>query len=549
MVALGILSQAQTEVRSRIDKVTVYPGSALVEKSITANLQRGENKFVITGNARNVTTADIHFGTSSDWFISSMHSSREALSAKEALGRELPQAAFNQYMALKAQLDEVQIKIVNANQLISVLAQQKQALNNMKAVKNTMAFDTIDNLKLQFEYQRKEAQAINTAQAKAEQEREDLNARERQLTKEMDNILLKHMGGKQLVTTQNDIHVTIYSNKAVPNAKIAYSYKVAGVSSNYAYDVMLSEDRKEAVFSLKTQVAQSTGEHWKDCQIVFSTIDAGYAGFDSELMPYYLDFYQPIQQGVFRQQEPMAKSAGKGYLSRNTVTSAAEEEVFVAMDAAEPMYSMSNGSVQTLSREYVLQTRQTVASGDQPQTILLHSDTTKALFARFATPKNEEKVHFTAMLPDWEDLGLLDARCDVYLNNRYVSYSEIVTAGTGDTMRFAVGQDPNVLVSRKLTKTSPDKAGMLSKEVEETVTIAITIKNTKSEAIELRLKDQVPISNVADLKVLDVKTDGGILDAKTGVIRWKVALQPREQKVLRFSYTVKYPKEKQVILR
>lgn len=551
LMCFATVAMAQTEVRSRIEKVTVYPSSALVEKCIVTSLQKGENKFIITGNARNVTTNDIHFGSSPDWFISSVNSNREVLSVKEMLGRELPQAAFNQYMALKSQLDDVQLRIVNANQLISTLAQQKQALNNLKAVKNTMAFDTIDNLKLQFEYQRKELQAINTLQVKTEQERYDLDARERQLTKEMDQILVKHLGGKQLLPTQNDLYVTIYSNKAVPNAKISYSYKVTSVTCRYAYDVMLDEDKKQAVFSLKTNVSQSSGEHWKDCQVVFSTIDAGYAGYDSELQPYYLDYYQPVQHRAYAA-EPQAK-AMKGYLNgaaRNTITSVENEEaVFVAMDTA-PAYSMSQSSNLTLSREYALQTRQTIASGDH-QTILLHNDTTKVVFARFATPKNEEKVHFTAMLPDWEELGLLDASCDVYLNNKYVSVSDIVTAGTGDTMRFAIGQDRNVLVNRKFTKSSPDKSGVLAKEIVETATVTITIKNTKNESIELRLKDQVPLSNVSDLKVVDVKAEGGKLDSKTGVIRWNVQLKPLEQKTITFSYSVKYPKERenQVILR
>lgn len=539
-------TMAQTEVKGKIEKVTVYPNSALVEKSITTYLQKGENKFVITGNATTVGTEDIHFSASPDWFISSMRSEQGSLPAKELLARELPQAAYAQYVALKAQQDDLQLKIGNANILVAMLNQQAAALNNMKALRNTAAFDTIVNLKAQFDYQRKESQAINASRAKAQQEIEEMTTRLRQVERDMDQLLKKHTGGRKVMRNQNDIYVTVYSNKNVQNAKIGYSYLTGQVSSTYSYDVMLDEDKHQAVFSLKSSVSQNTGEHWNGCPLVFSTSEAGYAGYDRALYPYYLDYVQEQAVGA-RPQVMMAKMA------RNTAV--AEEPA--SMDAmagyvgSRTLNDISVVGEQTLTREYVLQGLQTVPSGEVPQTMMLHNDTTKAIFARYATPKIEEKVHFTALLPEWEQLGLLDRSCNVYLNNRYVSVSNVVTSGSGDTMRFAVGQDPNVLVGRKMVKSSPDKSGMLSKEITETATITLTLKNTKNEAVEVNVKDQIPISNASDLKVTDVRTDGGVLDEKTGIVRWKVALQPREQKVVTLTYSVKYPKDKErsVILR
>lgn len=543
LACLCATSMAQTEVKGKIEKVTVYPNSALVEKCIVASLQKGENKFVITGNALTVGTNDIHFSASPDWFISSMRSEQENLPAKETLAREMPQVAYNQYVALKSQLDDVNLKISNANILVATLNQQSSALNNLKAVRNTQAFDTIINLKAQFEYQRKESQAINSARQKTMQEIEELVARQRQLNKEIDQLVKRYTGGKTVSSSQNDIYVTVYSSKNVPNAKISYSYKTSQVYCGYSYDVMLDEAMHQAVFSLKGSVQQNTGEHWNNCQVVFSTADAGYAGYDRQLNPYYLNY---VEQNSQRPEAArMAKRNDVVMEKAEAVTDASAGYSFMALN------DVSVVGVQTLSREYSLQMPQTVPSNEAVQTILLHSDTTKALFARYTTPKLEEKVHFTALLPEWEQLGLLDASCNVYLNNKYVSMSNIVTSGSGDTMRFAVGQDPNVLVGRKIVKSSPDKSGVLSKEITETATITLTIKNTKNEVVDVNVKDQIPISNVADLKVLDVKIDGGLLDEKTGVVRWKVNLQPREQKTITLSYSVKYPKEKEhkVILR
>lgn len=542
LVLLGVCATAQTEVKGKIEKVTVFPNSALVEKSITASLQKGENKFVITGNALNVGTADIHFSTSPDWFISSMYSNKVNLSTNEVLAREMPQAAYSQYQTLKSQLNDVTLRLDNAKILVGTLNQQASALQNLKAIKNTVAFDTLVNLKEQLAYQRKELQAINSTKAKTAQEIEELQAKQRQLTDQIDALVRRHTGGKKVYSTQNDICVTVYATKNITNAKITFSYKTIYVSSGYAYDVMLDEEKHQAVFSLKSNVSQSTGEHWSGCPIVFSTQETGYAGYDPALSPYYLSYAitQPVRRYA-------AKAMNNNMARGEDGAVVAEAEDYYAMDAV----AISTMEEQTLSREYLLQTSQTIPSGEDPQTILLHLDTTAALFARYATPKLQEKVLFTALLPEWENLGLLDASCNVYLNNKFVSVSDIITSGTGDTMRFAVGQDPNVLVSRKLVKSSPDKGGMLSKEITEKATITLTLKNTKSEEVVVNLKDQVPISNASDLKVTEVTTDGGAIEEKTGIVRWRVALKPQEQKKLTLTYTVKYPKERehQVILR
>ena len=80
------------------------------------------------------------------------------------------------------------------------------------------------------------------------------------------------------------------------------------------------------------------------------------------------------------------------------------------------------------------------------------------------------------------------------------------------------------------------------------VDVTLTVKNTKSEAIELSMKDQIPVSKNVEIRVINVQTDGGALDENTGIIRWNLKLEPREERKVTFSYTVKYPKDKTVIV-
>lgn len=66
--------------------------------------------------------------------------------------------------------------------------------------------------------------------------------------------------------------------------------------------------------------------------------------------------------------------------------------------------------------------------------------------------------------------------------------------------------------------------------------------------IELSLEDQIPVTNDKDIKV-SFKDDEftGNYNETTGLLKWKLQLKPKENKVLRFTYTIKYDKDRSLI--
>ncbi|MBQ9254290.1 MAG: DUF4139 domain-containing protein [Bacteroidales bacterium] len=536
------LSYSQNEVKSKLEKVTIYPNKALVEKSVKVNLVKGDNKFIITQNATNVTSNAIHFSSSEDWFITSQNTQIQNLPEKEVAKKSLPQNVYSQYLVLKDKLDNLNAQITDNESLIGTITYQKTALNNLKAVKNTQEIDTISTIKTQFSFQREEMKNLNKLYNDAVAKSTELYYQKNSTLREIESLIKKYVGGKKILTNENSILVSIYSNKNLQNETLTYSYTVYGVGSRYFYDVMLDEQTHKAVFSLKNSVYQNTGENWKDCEIVFSTSEGEYAGFDAELQPYYLDYNETKPQVKYRTYQ---NNVVRAKTVRAESTMAMED---VATYDANYLSGSSVMQNLSLNKEYTLSTPQSIATNEDVLTIPLYNEQTKAYFSRFSTPKNEEKVFYTALLPDWEDLGLLDSECDVYLNNRFISKSYINTSGTSDTMRFSVGDDKNIKVTRKLRKTSPTEKGFLSKDIIETATITITIKNTKNESVELSLKDQIPISSNSEIKITDMDLASGDLNANTGVVRWNVNLAPKEEKKIVFSYTVKYPKGHKVTL-
>ena len=62
------------------------------------------------------------------------------------------------------------------------------------------------------------------------------------------------------------------------------------------------------------------------------------------------------------------------------------------------------------------------------------------------------------------------------------------------------------------------------------------------------VKDQIPLSTSKEIQIETVDLSGGKLDESTGEIIWTLALEPNETTELLISYSVRYPKNKTIIL-
>jgi hypothetical protein len=62
------------------------------------------------------------------------------------------------------------------------------------------------------------------------------------------------------------------------------------------------------------------------------------------------------------------------------------------------------------------------------------------------------------------------------------------------------------------------------------------------------VQDQVPISTNKEIDVDDVTAPEAKWDKETGLVTWSLALQPGQEKKLHLGYSVKYPKDRKVIL-
>ncbi|MBS1573308.1 MAG: DUF4139 domain-containing protein, partial [Bacteroidetes bacterium] len=78
----------------------------------------------------------------------------------------------------------------------------------------------------------------------------------------------------------------------------------------------------------------------------------------------------------------------------------------------------------------------------------------------------------------------------------------------------------------------------------QTITYELTVKNNKSEPINIILKDQYPVSTNKEIEVNLLQGKDGSVNEETGVITWTMQVASGKSEKRRMSYSVKYPKDK-----
>ncbi|NVK52784.1 MAG: mucoidy inhibitor MuiA family protein [Flavobacteriaceae bacterium] len=165
----------------------------------------------------------------------------------------------------------------------------------------------------------------------------------------------------------------------------------------------------------------------------------------------------------------------------------------------------------------------------------------------YTIPKINKNAFLIAFLTDWEKLNLLEGEANIYFEGTYIGKSLLDTRFTEDKLKISLGKDKNVVINREKIKDFTTKQFIGNKK-QENKAWKISIKNNKSQNINISVFDQIPISTLEEIKVEYDKSNTGNLNNETGEVLWKLNLSPNNIKSLLLKYSIKYPKKKKIIL-
>lgn len=189
----------------------------------------------------------------------------------------------------------------------------------------------------------------------------------------------------------------------------------------------------------------------------------------------------------------------------------------------------------------------TVLSNNKSYSVDMEVYNLPANYQYFSVPKIDKDAFLIANIVEWEKYNLLEGEANIFFEDTYVGKSLLDVRYASDTLKISLGRDKNVSVTREKAKEFTSKQFIGNKK-EETRDWLTTVRNNKSQKINMLIIDQVPISTIEEIEVEVQKTSGGIHNTETGEIKWEFTLEPKEKKEFELKYSTKYPKHQNLIV-
>lgn len=190
----------------------------------------------------------------------------------------------------------------------------------------------------------------------------------------------------------------------------------------------------------------------------------------------------------------------------------------------------------------------TVKNDNTEYQVTILQDTFAAHLQYSAVPKLSAHSYLRARTANHTDYPLLAGSTNVFLDGNFVSNASIDTIAPSEEFWTFLGIDEGVRVERKfLKKYEKKEGGIFSKKHKNVVyEYLIEAKNFKSRAIELIIKDQLPLSQNNEIKVTLLKpvytedTDELKID-KLKEMEWTYKLDAGKSLQIPFEFAVSHP--------
>ncbi len=197
--------------------------------------------------------------------------------------------------------------------------------------------------------------------------------------------------------------------------------------------------------------------------------------------------------------------------------------------------------------EFEIKTPFSIKSSNKSYTVDMKGYQINANYQYYSVPKIDKSAFLLAQITNWEKYNLLDGEVNIFFEGAYVGKSLLDLRQATDTLQISLGRDKQVVVNREAVKKFATKQFIGNKK-EETRAWKISVKNNKTEAINMLIFDQVPVSTLEEIKVDIQNISGAKLNPKNGKVKWEFTLGPNRKKDFNLRYSVKYPKYKNLII-
>jgi uncharacterized protein (TIGR02231 family) len=508
-----------------LQSVTVYSAAAELNHTAKVNIPSGSSEVIIKNVSNAIDENSIQIGSSTDLTIMSVSFVREFLTdvVKAPNYKRIQDS-------LKASQKEMEI-------IKSQIATQRNAISILDANKVVRGENTglnVAELQKMVDYyiaKHKEisitAQELSTKETKLQ---EIIN----KLTQQMAELNASQESGK------GEIRLQVISNTAA-NTTLNISYITYTAAWSPTYDLKAKDTKSPLKLIYKANIVQHTGLDWNKVKLSVSTSNPSITSTAPILSAWFLDYYAPNYG--YKGKASMDKTV---VLSNTMLNYGAAPVAKNEADGEEESASVNdftNVSEAGINAVFDIDLAYDIPSDNKSHVVSMKEYEINASYKYYCVPKLDPDVFLLAEVADWEQLNLVPGPANIIFDGNFVGKSYIDPTSTQDTLNLSLGRDKKIIVKRERVQDLCSKK-VIGSSREHLVTTELKVKNTRKDAIQIILKDQIPISVQKDMTVDVLENSNAMQNNETGVLTWKMEVPSNQTEKKRVSYKVKYPKDK-----
>ncbi|SEM55326.1 conserved hypothetical protein [bacterium A37T11] len=518
----GLYAQEPLVTSAHLLTATVFSQGAELNHAASFNLPAGSQEILLNGIANTLDENSIQIGGPAGFTILSVRPVRNYLQI-ENKSPEYKRVADSLAKANQA-LEEIR-NLQSANESILALLAKNQLIGGDHGT------TVIELSKMADYYYNKHISIKNTlsslALQKARQEQQVAR-----LKKQLEEFNTDQQG------TGGQLLLQVMNSKAGP-INLSVSYLTGAASWSAYYDLRAENAASPLQIIYKANLQQSTGIPWNKVKLTLSTSNPSQNGTAPLLNPWVLrfaeDYSNRLDEVVVVQNRIQGVKVESNLPQRKTA----------ALPAPSTLNDHSTLTENQLSATFDIDIPYDIASNGKPHSVALKEYTQPARFKYYAAPKIDGDAFLMAEVTDYEKLNLVPGEANIIFENMFVGKSFLNPYATTDTLNLSLGRDKMISIKRERVteQTSTQSIGSSKKQV---FTYEIRVRNNKKQAIQLLLKDQYPLSSDKAIEVELLEDSQASKNSETGVLTWQLDIPPGQTKTLRISYSVKYPKNRNI---
>jgi uncharacterized protein (TIGR02231 family) len=543
LICLGASSlfsaQQVVHVESSIDRVTVYPGFALVERIVEIPAQQKHHDFI-------VAVSPLPLSSQPSSFQTQVLNESVAVQGLELRSRMSTVANMAQANELETELVLLREQMVNAVAAKAGIKLQMDALRNMAYYENPSSpanSGLPEGTSERLEFLGKQMASY------------DVNLRTNQL-------LIDGLSGEikdidlQINGARNDrgyrireARIHCFAQLLDTPSQIRLTYLVSGASWQPAYDVRISPDLTGVNVNSMGQVQQRTGEDWNQVKLVLSTSmpQIGLNPPDVPLRFVESNFYPPRRPGALSNLSYVEEVVLEGMSVGDDLMVGKSEGLYTA-----PMVEAIDYGITT---QFFMPGKVDVAKNNEVHRFSIRTIPLEVEPERYIVPSQSEFAYLRAEVKHTGDSVLLAGTAKIFLGPDYLGESSFPLLRQNDSTMLNLGIDPNLDVDYVTIEDFRDDPGSFSLLSTSTITRRYSSNLRLSPAAQSKItvvvEEGMPRSNsdgieveIGELVPSVIDTDEAVAkQVEQGLYRWSFVLHPGETKKVRWGYELSFDED------